>query len=239
MGLALSARQLSKSFAGTRAVSNLDLEVKQGETFGLIGPDGAGKTTILRLLSTAMEQTSGEASVLGLDVRTREEEIRTRIGYMPQAFSLYRDMTVAENIDFFADLYGIAEQARQKKKQELLSFTGLAPFTARKAENLSGGMQKKLALSCSLIHAPELLFLDEPTTGVDPISRREFWKILAGLPDMTVCVATPYLDEAERCDRVALVREGRLLICDTPQNIKQKTGTRTLEQSFVHLIEGK
>ncbi len=237
MGPSVEARGLTKRFKDLAAVSELDLLIQPGEVFGLLGPDGAGKTTTIRMLSTAMEQTSGEASVLGLDIRTGEEKIRERIGYMPQRFSLYRDMTVAENVDFFADIYRIDKAIREKKKAELLEFTKLAPFRQRKAGNLSGGMQKKLALACSLIHRPEVLFLDEPTTGVDPISRREFWKILGALSGVTIFIATPYMDEAERCHRAGLVRDGKLLICDTPDNIKKKTRTSSLEQAFISLVE--
>jgi ABC-2 type transport system ATP-binding protein len=239
MEFAVETKDLTKRFKNIAAVSNLDLCIQPGEIFGLIGPDGAGKTTTMRILSTAMEQTSGEARVLGLDVRTDEEKIRNRIGYMPQMFSLYRDLTVTENLDFFAYIYGVEKDIRKKKKTELLEFTNLSRFAKRKACNLSGGMQKKLALACSLIHTPQLLFLDEPTTGVDPISRREFWRILNDLSNVTIFVATPYMDEAERCYRVALIREGKILICDTPHNIKTKNKTGSLEQAFISLVERK
>ena len=193
MEFAVEAVKLTKKFKDLAAVSELNLQIQQGEIFGLVGPDGAGKTTTLRLLSTAMEQTSGEAKVLGLDTRKDEEKIRDKIGYMPQRFSLYGDLTVNENIDFFADIYSVPKgEGRRARKEELLRFTNLSPFTDRKAQNLSGGMQKKLGLACNLIHTPEILFLDEPTTGVDPISRREFWRILYRLNDGTIIVTTPY-----------------------------------------------
>jgi len=239
MEWAIEARSLSKKFKATAAVSNLTLQIAPGEIFGLLGPDGAGKTTTMRLLSTAMEQSSGEAKISGMDVKTEEEKIRRKIGYMPQGFSLYRDLSVNENIEFFAEIYQIEKAAWSKKKDELLAFTNLAQFKNRKACNLSGGMQKKLALACSLIHAPEILFLDEPTTGVDPISRREFWRILKNLSGMTIFLATPYMDEAERCHRVGFMREGKLLICDTPGEIKQQTKTESLEQAFIALAEKK
>jgi len=238
MEFAVEAGKLTKKFKGLEAVSGLNLQIRQGEIFGLVGPDGAGKTTTLRLLSTAMEQTSGEARVLGLDTRRDEEKIRELIGYMPQRFSLYGDLTVNENLDFFADIYSVTKgPQRQARKEELLRFTNLAPLTDRKARNLSGGMQKKLGLACNLIHTPEVLFLDEPTTGVDPISRREFWRILYRLTGVTIIVSTPYMDEAERCNRVGLIREGKLLICDTPAEIKKSAGASSLEEAFINIIE--
>ncbi|MGB9612593.1 MAG: ABC transporter ATP-binding protein [Candidatus Margulisiibacteriota bacterium] len=237
MEYAVEAVNLIKKFGENFAVSGINLKVRQGETFGLVGPDGAGKTTTFRILSTAMVQTSGEARILGYDVSTDEEKIRAKIGYMPQHFSLYEDLTVEENLDFFADLYGIAVEFKEKRKRELLRFTRLDPFLNRRVCHLSGGMQKKLALACCLIFTPEVLFLDEPTTGVDPISRRELWKILQSLPYLTILIATPYMDEAERCDRVALMREGKILICDTPLAIKQKTASLNLEEAFVKLVE--
>jgi ABC-2 type transport system ATP-binding protein len=237
MGPAVEALSLTKRFKQLTAVAGLDLSIQPKEIFGLLGPDGAGKTTLLRMLSTAMEPTDGQARVLGMDVKVLEEDIRRRIGYMPQRFSLYGDMSVDENIEFFAEIFQVEDDIWRRRKEELLSFTQLAPFKKRRTRNLSGGMQKKLALACSLIHTPEVLFLDEPTTGVDPISRRQFWHILEGLPDMTIVVATPYMDEAERCHRVGLMREGKLLMVDTPENIKARTGTRSLEQAFIKLVE--
>ncbi|OGC05966.1 hypothetical protein A2230_08615 [candidate division WOR-1 bacterium RIFOXYA2_FULL_36_21] len=237
MEFAIEAVNLTKKFKDFNAVSGLNLQIKRGEIFGFVGPDGAGKTTTLRMLSTAMEPTSGEASVLGLNVRTEEEKIRDKIGYMPQRFSLYGDLTVSENIDFFADIYKVEREYRRKRKAELLEFMSLAEFVKRKGRELSGGMQKKLALACNLIHTPKLLFLDEPTTGVDPISRREFWRILYGLENVTIVVSTPYMDEAERCNRVGLIREGRLLLCDVPSEIKKRANARTLEEAFINIIE--
>jgi len=219
---AIEIRNLCKQFKNLAAVSDLNLNIGQGEIFGLVGPDGAGKTTTIRMVSTAMVQTSGTISILGMDTLTHEETIRDKIGYMPQRFSQYGDLTVSENIDFFADIYGVPKELRKKRKEELLEFTSLSQFVSRKGRNLSGGMQKKLALACNLIHTPEILFLDEPTTGVDPISRREFWRILYGLTGITIIVSTPYMDEAERCNRVGLIREGKLLLCDTPAEIKSK-----------------
>jgi ABC-2 type transport system ATP-binding protein len=237
MEFAIETQDLTKKFKNLTAVTDLNLTIRPGEIFGLVGPDGAGKTTTLRMLSTAMEQTAGEAQVLGLDTRKDEEKIRDRIGYMPQRFSLYGDLTVDENLEFFADLYQVPKEARRKKKEELLAFTNLAAFTARRGAQLSGGMQKKLALACNLLHTPEVLFLDEPTTGVDPISRREFWRILYGLGGVTILVTTPYMDEAERCNRVGLIREGKMLICDTPGEIKRRAEEKTLEAAFVKIVE--
>ena len=207
-------------------------------SLALVGPDGAGKTTTLRMLSTAMEQSAGEALILGLNVKTDEERIRDKIGYMPQRFSLYPDLTVDENIDFYAEIYQVKKNDLLPRKKRLLEFTNLAPFVKRRGGQLSGGMQKKLGLACNLIHTPEVLFLDEPTTGVDPISRREFWRILYGLSDVTIVVSTPYMDEAERCNRVGLIREGKLLVCDTPAEVKRRAGAKTLEEAFINLVEG-
>jgi ABC-2 type transport system ATP-binding protein len=237
MEFSITADRLTKKFKELTAVSELTLQIKPGEIFGLVGPDGAGKTTTLRMLSTAMLQTSGEARIMGLDIKKDEERIRERIGYMPQKFSLYPDLTVEENLDFYADIYQVGKNERAAQKKQLLAFTNLAPFVQRKGGQLSGGMQKKLGLACNLIHTPEVLFLDEPTTGVDPISRREFWKILHNLPQVTIMVSTPYMDEADRCNRVALIREGKLLICDAPEEIRKKSGANTLEEAFVNLVE--
>ncbi len=238
MGPAVEARELTKKFKELTAVDRLNISVNCGEIFGLVGPDGAGKTTTLRMLSTAMEQTSGDAYVLGLNVKKDEEKIRDKIGYLPQKFSLYPDLTVEENIDFYADIYQVRKEERAARKAQLLEFTNLTPFTGRRGGQLSGGMQKKLGLACNLIHTPEILFLDEPTTGVDPISRREFWRILYRLTEVTIIVSTPYMDEAERCNRVGLIREGRLLICDTPAEIKKIEKAANLEEAFINIVEG-
>lgn len=233
----VATTNLTKKFKDVTAVSSVSLSVNKGEIFGLLGPDGAGKTTLMRLLSTAMLPTSGDAKVLGLDIKKDEEAIRRRIGYMPQKFSLYGDLTVDENIDFFADLYDVPKEKMESVKKKALEFTKLEPFRTRYARQLSGGMQKKLALACVLTHTPEILFLDEPTLGVDPLSRREFWRLLYGLKGTTIIVTTPYMDEAERCNRLGLIRDGELLICETPENIKIRTKESTLEKAFMNLIE--
>lgn len=233
----VTTNKLTKKFKAATAVSGLDLTLYKGEIFGLLGPDGAGKSTIMRMLSTAMLPTSGEAMVLGMDVTKDEEKIRRRIGYMPQKFSLYGDLTVDENIEFFADLYDIARKDLEEVRQKALDFTKLGPFRKRYARQLSGGMQKKLALATVLIHTPDILLLDEPTLGVDPLSRREFWRLLYSLTNTTIFVTTPYMDEAERCNRIGLIREGILLTVDTPARIKERTGEPTLERAFINLIE--
>jgi len=229
--------KLTKRFKAVTAVSSLELSVRKGEIFGLLGPDGAGKTTVMRMLSTVMLPTSGEGRVLGLDISKDEDKLRKRIGYMPQKFNLYGDLTVDENIEFFAEIYNVPARDMETVRQKALDFTKLGPFNKRLARQLSGGMQKKLALACVLIHTPEILFLDEPTLGVDPLSRREFWRLLNSLTNTTIVVTTPYMDEAERCSRIGLIRDGVLLTVDTPGAIKVRTKEPTLEKAFINLIE--
>jgi ABC-2 type transport system ATP-binding protein len=225
---AVEARALTREFRHRHhrvlAVNGLDLRVERGEVFGLVGPDGAGKSTLIRMLSTVLEPTSGEAFVFGHSVVRDPQSIKLRIGYMSQSFSLYPDLTVAENLDFFAEVRGVPRDEKGPRAARLLEFSGLTAFADRQARNLSGGMKQKLALAATLIHEPDLLFLDEPTTGVDPVSRREFWRIIASLHrrGVTVLVATPYMDEAERCDRVAFMRNGRIRILDTPAKLKAR-----------------
>ncbi len=215
----------------TVAVSDLDLTIYKGEIFGLVGPDGAGKTTVLRLLAAIMDPTSGSATVAGFDTVREPEAIKTRIGYMAQTFSLYRDLSVTENLNFFADVYGVGGAVRKERIERLLHFARLTDFRTRRAGRLSGGMQKKLGLACTLIHEPEILYLDEPTTGVDPVSRREFWDILTNLhvQGVTIVVSTPYMDEAERCSRVGLMYQGRLIECDAPTAIRNRLIGQMLE----------
>jgi ABC-2 type transport system ATP-binding protein len=211
---------LGKTFETVEAVRSLDLSVLEGEMFGLVGPDGAGKTTVLRMLCGLLRPTSGRAAVLGCDVVEDAAQLKSRIGYFSQKFSLYGDLTVDENIEFFAEIHLVRDFRR--RREELLEFTRLAPFRDRLAERLSGGMRQKLALACALVHTPRIIFLDEPTTGVDAVSRRDFWKILSRLSrsGITIVMTTPYMDEAERCSRVGLLGQGRLLAADTPQGIR-------------------
>jgi ABC-2 type transport system ATP-binding protein len=220
---AIEARELTKRFGSTLAVDRLTLAVQAGEVFGLVGPDGAGKTTTMRLLTGVMAATSGTAIVLGLDVTQDPEAARPRLGYVPQSSSLYAELTVLENLHFHADLFGIPRAERVRKARELLAFSRLEAFGGRLARELSGGMRQKLALCVALIHRPEVLFLDEPTIGVDPVSRRDFWLLIYQLVQqgVTLLVTTPYLDEAERCHRVGLMHRGRLVACDTPAGIRR------------------
>ena len=218
----IETNRLTKSFDDLVAVRDLSLSVAEGELFGLVGPDGAGKTTTMRLLSSILEPTSGEAWVAGYHIVKEAEAIKEHIGYMSQRFGLYPDLTVLENIHFYADIYGVPRKDRDDKIARLLAFSNLTPFQKRLAGDLSGGMKQKLGLACALIHTPRVLFLDEPTSGVDPVSRRELWRILNGLlrEKVTIFVSTAYLDEAERFHRVALIHKGELLACGTPDEVK-------------------
>jgi ABC-2 type transport system ATP-binding protein len=218
----IETENLTRQFKQVTAVAGLDLAIEPGEIYGLVGPDGAGKTTTIRMLCAIMDPTEGAARVAGFDTVQEPEEIKQRIGYMAQRFNLYGDLSVEENLDFFADVFQVRGRERRERKQRLLQFARLTEFRKRRAAHLSGGMQKKLALACTLIHQPEVIFLDEPTTGVDPVSRREFWDILTELhlEGITIFVSTPYMDEAERCSRVALMYEGEIIVCDAPARIK-------------------
>jgi ABC-2 type transport system ATP-binding protein len=218
----IKTENLTKRFGKITAVEDLNLEIVRGSIFGLVGPDGAGKTTTLRMLAAIMDPTQGNATVAGFNLRKQAEAIKQHIGYMAQQFALYGDLTVLENINFFADVYGVRGKIRREQVDRLLEFARLTEFKGRRAGRLSGGMKKKLGLACALIHSPTLLYLDEPTTGVDPVSRREFWDILAGLhaSHTTVVVSTPYMDEAERCSQVGLMYGGRLVEQGTPGQIK-------------------
>ncbi len=220
---AIETRALTKAFGSRTALESLDLAVHEGEVFGLVGPDGAGKTTTMRLLTGLMNPTSGEAWVAGHHTVREAEAIKDQIGYMSQRFGLYPDLTVLENIHFYADIYGVPSRGRAGAIDRLLAFSSLAPFKKRLAGNLSGGMKQKLGLACALIHTPKVLFLDEPTNGVDPVSRRDFWRILYQLlrDRVTIFLSTSYLDEAERCSRVGLIHQGKLLAVGTPQEVKR------------------
>jgi ABC-2 type transport system ATP-binding protein len=222
---------LTRDFKKTRAVNALDLIIQPGELFGLVGPDGAGKTTTLRLLAGLLDITEGTATVAGFDLKTEPEKIKPEIGYMAQEFSLYAELSVSENLSFFAELFDVDPQELAPRMDRLLTFAGLTQFKDRRADALSGGMQKKLALACTLIHEPKLLLLDEPTTGVDPVSRREFWDILneLHLSGTTIVVSTPYMDEADRCSRVGLIYNGSLITCDTPKSIRAQVPGEMVE----------
>ena len=228
---AIETRGLRRAFDSVDAVKNLTLTLRRGEFFGLVGPDGAGKSTAIRMLCGILKPTAGEGRILGLDLYHDAEAIKSRIGYLSQSFTLYGDLTISENIEFFADLHGVENY--QRRRDELLAFTRLDPFPGRLAQALSGGMKNKLALACALIHTPELLFLDEPSTGVDPVSRGEFRTILKGLLDqgVTIVMTTPYLDEAERCDRVGMMHQGKLIRLDTPVAIKAELQGRMVAAS--------
>jgi ABC-2 type transport system ATP-binding protein len=215
----------------TRAINKINLTVFEGEIFGLVGPDGAGKTTTLKILATILKPTSGKVLILGQDVVRKAPAIREAIGYMSERFNLYEDLTVYENLRFFADLYRIPATVREERMKKLLAFARLEQFVNRRAVHLSGGMKQKLALSTTLIHEPKLLFLDEPTTGVDPLSRREFWLILSELhrQGATIFITTPYMDEAERCSRIAFLEEGKIKLVDSPRSIKQSLAPQLIE----------
>ena len=215
------ATQLSRSFKKIAALHEIHLGIRRGEIFGLVGPDGAGKTTMLRLLAAVMIPTSGSVTVAGHDSVKDAEEIRAYVGYMPQKFSLYGDLSVRENLEFYADIFGVHGDERQRRFEQVLSFAHMSNITNRRAKQLSGGMQKKLSLACTLIHRPAVLLLDEPTTGVDPVSRREFWDLLTELhiQGTTIVVSTPYMDEAERCNRIGLLFKGQLIQCGAPREI--------------------
>jgi len=225
----IKIEQLHKSYDEINAVNGISLIVQAGEMFGLVGPDGAGKTTTIRILCGLLKPDSGRVELLGSDLRKNKKEIQNQIGYLSQKFSLYGELSIDENIEFFAEIHNVKEF--KARRDELLSFTRLTPFRDRLAEKLSGGMKQKLALACSLIHKPKIIFLDEPTTGVDPVSRRDFWKILSDLQKegITIMMTTPYLDEAERCNRVALMNNGEIIAVDTPQNIKTSIHKNVIE----------
>ena len=216
-------QDLAKRFAGGFGIGGLSFECARGEIFGFVGPDGAGKTTIMRLLGGVMTPDGGSIRIDDVDVIADPETAKLHISYMPQRFGLYEDLTVDENIEFFADLFEIDRQRREERAARLLAASGMTPFRNRRAGQLSGGMKQKLGLTCSLIHTPKVLLLDEPTAGVDPVSRRDFWRILYGLREegVTIALATSYLDEAERCTRLGLLHEGRMLHCDTPSALKK------------------
>ncbi len=221
--IAIGAKGLTKSFGTVLAVQKVDLDVSRGEIFGLVGPDGAGKTTIMRMLAGVLRPDAGKIVVDGVDVGKDAESAKLHLSYMPQRFGLYEDLTVAENIFFYGELFSVSRRERIARSGELLEAAGLLPFRRRLAGQLSGGMKQKLGLVCALIHTPRVLLLDEPTTGVDPVSRRDFWAVLYNLREsgVTILLSTAYMDEAERCSRLALLHNGEIRYCDTPSRIKQ------------------
>jgi ABC-2 type transport system ATP-binding protein len=234
----IETRGLTRRFGALVAVDHLDLTVARGEIFGLVGPDGAGKTTTLRMLCGLMDPSEGSASVAGHDVVRESQAVKDQIGYMAQRFGLYQDLTVEENMVFYADLFGITGTERDNLTAQLLRMTRMEPFRQRQAGRLSGGMKQKLALMCTLLHHPQILFLDEPTNGVDPVSRRDFWAILYQLlkDGITIFMTTAYLDEAERCNRVGLLHKGKLIRCSAPDVMKRETGAANMEGAFINTI---
>lgn len=229
METAIKIEDITKTFGAITAVDKLSFTVDRGEVFGLVGPDGAGKTTLIRMLCGLAEPDSGSANILGFDLKKDKNKIKDEIGYLSQKFSLYADLTIDENIEFFAELHGVKHY--KERRNELLEFTRLSKFRKFLAGKLSGGMKQKLALACTLIHKPKIIFLDEPTTGVDPVSRRDFWKILSELHNegVTIVISTPYMDEAERFNTIAMMNNGRLLMCESPKEIKSSMKKVILE----------
>lgn len=229
MNSIIKIKSLSKSYGEIEAVKEISFEVAKGEMFGLVGPDGAGKTTTIRILCGLLNPDSGTANLIDKNITKERQAVQNQIGYLSQRFSLYGDLTVDENIEFFADIHNVKNY--KSRRDELLEFTRLTNFRDRLADNLSGGMKQKLALACSLIHKPQILFLDEPTTGVDPVSRRDFWKILSNLikEGITIFMTTPYLDEAERCNRVAMMNKGEIIAIDKPAEIKKSINKQVVE----------
>jgi len=234
----IKTTNLTRKFGDLTAVNDLNIDIPEGEIFGIVGPDGAGKTTTMRLLTGILDPTAGEGWVYGRHIVKEAEILKDNIAYMSQRFGLYEDLTVMENINFYADIYCVPENERDDKIEKLLGFSNLTPFKERLAGRLSGGMKQKLGLACSLIHTPKVLFLDEPTNGVDPVSRRDFWRILHNLlkEKVTIFYSTSYLDEAERCKRVGLIHKGKLLRCDTPEAIKKEMNVKSLEEAFVSIV---
>ncbi len=236
MSIAIEASQIIKRYRRRErneppSIEGIDLQIAEGQLYSLVGPDGAGKTTLIRILATVLTPTSGSARIAGFDTVRQAEAARACLGYMPQAFSLYPDLSVLENLHFFADINGVPRPRQKSRIDELLEFARLADFTSRRSENLSGGMRKKLALACALIHEPKILLLDEPTTGVDPVSRRELWHLLSKVVQqgVTVLVSTPYMDETERCSKVGILNQGRMLITGAPAELEAQLPYQVVE----------
>ena len=239
MSVAVEIHNLYKRFGGFTAVDDVSLTVEKGEIFGFLGPNGAGKSTTIRMLCGLLTPSSGKASVAGFDVATEPESIRRNIGYMSQKFSLYDDLTVEENIDFFSGIYGVPRERRAERKEYVVSMAGIEERLSTLTHHLAGGWKQRLALGCAILHEPPILFLDEPTSGVDPIARRAFWDLIYQLSEAgnTVFVSTHYMDEAEYCHRLALMYRGRVIALGAPAVLKQESGLSTMEEVFVHLIE--
>jgi ABC-2 type transport system ATP-binding protein len=238
---AIQIHNLTKTYGHIVAINNLTIDIEANQIFGFLGPDGAGKTSLFRILCGILSVTKGEIAVLGIDVLKNPERLKQKLGYMAQKFALYADLTVRENLDFFADLFKTPAQGLSQRKMELLRFANLIQFQERLAGNLSGGMKQKLALCCTLIHTPRILILDEPTTGVDPVSRQEFWDMLLPLPGQgtTVIVSTAYMDEAAKCDRVAMMNFGKILKVGTPLELRQPLTGKIYEVRSDRLLEVK
>jgi ABC-2 type transport system ATP-binding protein len=234
----VSIQNVSKDFSSIEAVHEVTLEIERGTIFGLVGSDGAGKSTLLRLVATMIKPSRGKITIDGLDVVKQKDKVKPLIGYMPQRFGLYQDLTVGENLDFFMDIFGITGRERLNRRERYLGFSNLLPFIDRPAGALSGGMKQKLGLACVLSHQPNVLILDEPTNGVDPVSRQEFWEILAEMraQGMTILVSTAYLDEGEKCDRLGLMHKSMILQTDEPSVIK--ADFPDLEEAMIHRIQG-
>jgi ABC-2 type transport system ATP-binding protein len=236
---AVETHDLTRRFNGLTAVAKLNLRIERGEVFGLLGPNGSGKTTTIRMLCGLLEPSEGSALVAGIDVAAAPEQIKQRIGYMAQKVGLYEDLTVAENLDFYSGIYGLARAAKRTRLREVVAFLGLEDRLGQLAGELSGGWKQRLALACALLHRPDLLFLDEPTAGVDPAARRRFWETIHELAraGTTVLVTTHYMDEAEQCLRLGMMSRGHLIALGTPAEVAAQVGGRTLEEAFVILQE--
>jgi ABC-2 type transport system ATP-binding protein len=236
---AVDIQQLTRRFGAVTAVSRLTLQIARGEVFGLLGPNGSGKTTTIRMLCGLLDPTEGTATVAGLDIRTFPERVKMQIGYMSQRFGLYEDLTVAENLDFYGGIYGLRGNVRAGRVAEVVGFLGIGGRLGQLAAQLSGGWKQRLALGCALLHRPPVLFLDEPTAGVDPAARRNFWSAIHDLAHggTTVLVTTHYMDEAERCDRLGMMSLGRLIALGTPAQVAAQVGGKTLEDAFIILQE--
>jgi ABC-2 type transport system ATP-binding protein len=237
--VAVDIQQLTRRFGALTAVSRLTLQIARGEVFGLLGPNGSGKTTTIRMLCGLLDPSDGTASVAGLDIRAAPERVKMQIGYMSQRFGLYEDLTVAENLDFYGGIYGLRGRARADRMAEVVGFLGIGARLGQLAAQLSGGWKQRLALGCALLHRPPVLFLDEPTAGVDPAARRNFWATIHDLAraGTTVLVTTHYMDEAQRCDRLAMMSLGHLIALGSPAEVAAQVGGRTLEEAFIILQE--